>query len=89
MSKPYDSYDKPTTHEFIVQPDKTLIHVRSGKTVACFFLTGERRDGKKFRMQFAGDSSGFLHMQGINLYNGNRWAKFTDGSRLRINITRN
>lgn len=87
MSAP--TYDKPTQHEFIVQADKTLIHVRSGKTVSAFIVTGEKTNGKKFRMVFAGDAQGFHAMQGINLYNGNRWAQFTDNTRLRINITRN
>lgn len=84
-----DRYDKPSKHEFLVNPDKTLTHVRSGVKVACFEVTGTNTRGKRFSQMFNGDQLGFMSMQMINLFNGTRWARLTNGHRIKLNFTVN
>lgn len=53
--------------------------------VECFIVTGRDRHGKPFRITTPDASyASWMHAQGINLWEGTRWAKLTTGKKVRL-----
>ena len=60
-------------------------HDASGLQVAAFEVTGVDTNNKRFKQSYGGSRSGFMAMNGINLYRGTKWARLENGKRIKLN----
>lgn len=86
MSKLDHITQSPHSHEFLVEPDGKLRHVRTGELVACFEVTGKLLNGKRFAQMYNGDKAGFQAMQLVPLHEGKRMARLTNGQPIEVKI---
>jgi hypothetical protein len=73
-----------TSHEFMVDEQGQMRHIRSGIRVAQFELTGNRPNGKPVLMKFQPNQAGWTGFWLAGLVNESRWARLANLERVPI-----
>lgn len=81
--------DYLSKNELIVNALGQLIHIRSGQRVIQLEITGKDKRGKRVLMKFFPDQSGWIGFLGVNLYEGTRWIRLADQTRVKLQGVKN